>query len=139
MTTFQQRLPAGRAGVVGGLEQRAVDAHHGVEDRHDHEQRVQVHEGEHHREVGEQQPLERRCRSAPTPISAWLTSPLRPSSGTHEIMRITFEVQNGIVQSDEQRRLHGDRAHVEGQEIGDREAEHQGDGPDDQAEFQGRQ
>ncbi len=28
-----------------------------------------------------------------------LTRPLRPSSGIHEIMRITFEVQNGIVQS----------------------------------------
>ena len=25
-------------------------------------------------------------------------TPLRPSSGIHEIMRITFEVQNGMVQ-----------------------------------------
>ena len=33
------------------------------------------------------------------PISVWLTRPLRPSSGIHEIMRITFEVQNGIVQT----------------------------------------
>jgi hypothetical protein len=33
------------------------------------------------------------------PISPWLTSPLRPSSGTHEIMRITLEVQKGTVHS----------------------------------------
>ena len=26
-----------------------------------------------------------------------MTRPLRPSSGTHEIMRMTFDVQNGIV------------------------------------------
>ena len=31
------------------------------------------------------------------PIKVWLTKPLRPSSGTHEIMRITFDVQNGMV------------------------------------------
>jgi hypothetical protein len=33
------------------------------------------------------------------PTSTWLTSPLRPSSGTQEIMRITLLVQNGTVHS----------------------------------------
>ena len=31
------------------------------------------------------------------PIKVWFTSPLRPKSGTQEIMRITFDVQNGMV------------------------------------------
>src|SRR5206468_7673526 len=34
----------------------------------------------------------------PMPINAWLTRPFLPRSGSHEIMRITFDVQNGIVQ-----------------------------------------
>lgn len=33
------------------------------------------------------------------PTSALLTSPLRPSKGIHAIMRMTFEVQNGMVHS----------------------------------------
>ncbi|MDT4850260.1 hypothetical protein FQZ97_844060 [compost metagenome] len=33
----------------------------------------------------------------PIPCRDWLINPLRPSSGTHEIMRITLEVQNGTV------------------------------------------
>src|SRR6266550_7416775 len=37
--------------------------------------------------------------TAPDATRAVLTRPLRPSSGTHEIMRITFDVQNGIVHS----------------------------------------
>src|ERR1700712_5207694 len=35
----------------------------------------------------------------PRACKPWLTTPLRPSSGTHEIMRITLLVQNGTVQS----------------------------------------
>ncbi len=34
----------------------------------------------------------------PDRVSALLTMPLRPSSGIQAIMRITFEVQKGIVQ-----------------------------------------
>ena len=33
------------------------------------------------------------------PCSVWFTRPLRPSSGTHEIIRITLLVQNGTVQT----------------------------------------
>jgi hypothetical protein len=58
-----QRLPARGAAVVGRLDQAAVDAHHRVEDGHDHEHRVQVHEGQHHREIREQQPLDRLSTS----------------------------------------------------------------------------
>ena len=82
---------------------RAVDAHHRVEDRHHHEEREEVDERQHHGEFGEQQPLQRLV-DQPQPISAWLTRPLRPSSGIQEIMRITFEVQNGMVQTQEQHR-----------------------------------
>ena len=39
------------------------------------------------------------CWIKPMPSSPLLTRPLRPSSGIHAIMRITFEVQNGMVQS----------------------------------------
>src|SRR3990167_5832705 len=46
-----QRLPATRATVAGRLDEAAVDAHHAVEDGHDHEHGVQVHKGQHHREV----------------------------------------------------------------------------------------
>ncbi|MNL55819.1 hypothetical protein D3C87_1792590 [compost metagenome] len=35
----------------------------------------------------------------PRPCRVWFTRPLRPSSGTQAIMRITFDVQNGTVQS----------------------------------------
>ena len=34
----------------------------------------------------------------PPEMSALLTRPLRPSSGIHEIMRMTLDVQKGIVQ-----------------------------------------
>ena len=34
----------------------------------------------------------------PAPISVWLTRPLRPSSGTQEIIRMTLLVQKGTVQ-----------------------------------------
>ena len=75
----------------------------------------------------------------PAPTSAWLTRPLRPSSGTHEIMRITFEVQNGIVHSERQHEADRGAPDLEGQVIGDREADHQGEQPDDEAELQRRQ
>ena len=38
---------------------------------------------------------------------------------------MTFEVQNGIVQMSDQRHLHGERSDVEGEEIGDGEADHE--------------
>ena len=57
------------------------------------------------------------------PTSPWLTRPLRPSSGTHEIMRMTFEVQNGTVHSTNSTVCMRRRAHVEGQKVGDGEAE----------------
>ena len=34
---------------------------------------------------------------APRSISVEFTSPLRPSKGIHEIMRMTLDVQNGMV------------------------------------------
>ena len=49
---------------------------------------------------------------------------------------MTLLVQNGIVQMQEQRHLPAQRADVEGQEIGDREAQGQRDHPDDQAELE---
>ena len=36
---------------------------------------------------------------SPRFIRVWLIKPLRPSSGTHEIIRITLDVQNGTVQT----------------------------------------
>ena len=51
----QPLAPASRAASISA----AVDAHHRVEDRHHHEQRVEVHHGQHDGEVGEQQELER--------------------------------------------------------------------------------
>ena len=57
--TFHSVCQPDGAGVARRLEQAAVDAHHRVEDRHHHEQRVEVHIGQHDREVGEQQELER--------------------------------------------------------------------------------
>ena len=50
-------LPLGSAGIGRGLDQRLVDADHRVEDRHDHEQRVEVDEAQDHREVGVEQPF----------------------------------------------------------------------------------
>ena len=72
------------------------------------------------------------------PTSPWLTSPLRPSSGTHEIMRITLLVQNGIVHSTNSSVCMPGGAHVEGQEIGDREAEQQRHDPGQQRKAQRR-
>ena len=65
-----------------------------------------------------------------------MTSPLRPSSGIHEIMRMTFEVQNGIVQSRNSPICQVVDADMEGEEIGDRKADEQRHGPDDEAELQ---
>jgi hypothetical protein len=59
-----QRLPGRGAAVVGRFDQAAVNAHHRIEDRHDHEHGVEVHEGQHHREIGEQQPLDRLVHDA---------------------------------------------------------------------------
>ena len=42
-----QHLPAGGAGIARGLDQRAIDAHQRVEDRRYHEQRVEMHHGQH--------------------------------------------------------------------------------------------
>jgi hypothetical protein len=52
-----------------------------------------VHVGQHDREVGEQQELQPMWRSAV------FIRPLRPRNGIHEIMRMMFEVQNGMVQT----------------------------------------
>ena len=54
-------------------------------------------------------------------------------------MRITLEVQNGIVQIRNSAVCIADRAHVKGEEIGDREAEDERDGPDDEAERERRE
>ena len=37
--------------------------------------------------------------TTPRPIRPWLTKPLRPSSGTQDTMRMTLDVQKGIVHS----------------------------------------
>ena len=50
---------AAGARVVRRLEQAFVDARHGIEDRHHHEQREQMDIGHDHGEVGEQQELQR--------------------------------------------------------------------------------
>ena len=55
-------------------------------------------EGEADRERRIEQPFDRPVDDVGA-LSARLTSPLRPSSGIQEIIRITFEVQNGIVQT----------------------------------------
>ena len=59
--------PAAAAAVQRRLDDGAVDAGHGVEDRHDHEQGEQMHVGDDHREIGEQQELERLVRDARSP------------------------------------------------------------------------
>ena len=96
-TTFHSVCQPEAPGVVGGLEQRAVDAAHRVEDGHDHEHRVEVHEGQHHRRRRRRAATRAARASARVACRNELTSPLRPSSGTQEIMRMTFEVQNGMV------------------------------------------
>ena len=101
-----------------------VDAGHRIEDRHDHEQRVEMDVGDDHGEVREQQEgqrLMRRCRAA---ISALLNTPLRPRNGIHEIMRMMFEVQNGTVHSRNKPDLPQQAAHVEHQEVRHRKADH---------------
>ena len=70
-----------------------------------------------------EQPLDRLVDEMGAREQRRLTSPLRPSSGIHEIMRITFEVQNGIVQTRNSTICIGRRADVEGEEIGDGEAD----------------
>src|ERR1700738_356068 len=50
---------APRAGVARGFDQRAVDAHHRIEDRYDHEHGIEVNERQHDGKARIQKPLER--------------------------------------------------------------------------------
>ena len=124
--------PAAAAAVERRLDDRAVDAGHGVEDRHDHEQREQMHVGDDHREIREQQKLQRLVASRRCAISAWLKMPLRPRNGIHEIMRMMFEVQNGTVHSRNSAICHRMLRTWKTRKYDDREADHQRDRPDDQ-------
>ena len=69
----------------------------------------------------------------PSAISDWLKRPLRPRKGIQEIMRMTFEVQNGTVQSRKSAICQQQVADVEDEEVGDREADDERDRPDDPA------
>ena len=118
-----------------GLDQRLVDPDHGVEDRHDHEQRVEMDEAQDHREVGVEQPFlrlvdeaQRQQRGVDHAVAAEQRDPGDHADDVAGPERDRAE--------QEQRHLPGQRADVEGQEIGDREAEHRGDHPDDQAELE---
>jgi len=57
-----------------------------------------VDEGERDRERRKQQPFDGALTTCALTRN-WLTTPFRPSNGTHEIMRMTFDVQNGMVQT----------------------------------------
>ena len=61
----------------------------------------------------------------PSSISAELSRPFRPRNGIHEIMRMMLEVRNGTVQTRNSTICMVGGADVEGEEIGDREADHQ--------------
>ena len=91
--------------------------------------------GDDHREIREQQEVE-RLEMIVSAISSWLNTPLRPRNGIHEIMRMIVEVQNGTEQSRNRPIFESGAAHMEDQEIGDRETEDERDRPDDRREFQ---
>ncbi len=59
MMTWRSACQPAAPASTRRLDQRAVDAHHRVEDRHHHEQRVEVDIDEHDGEIGEQQEFER--------------------------------------------------------------------------------
>ena len=54
-----QNLHACGAAIPRGLYQRFIDPQHGVQDRHNHEERVSMHKGQQHRKVRKQQPFQR--------------------------------------------------------------------------------
>ena len=59
-----ERLPACGPCIHGRFYQGFVDPHHRVEDRHNHEECVEVHEGEKHAKIAEQQPFKRLFNDA---------------------------------------------------------------------------
>ena len=138
MTTFhsvcQPDAPASR----DGLDQRAVDAHHRVEDRHDHEQRVEVDEGEDHREVGVDQPFDRLADEA-DPDQRLVDEPVAAEQRNPRDHADDVRGPERDGADEEQRDLHRRRADMEGEEIGDEEADHEGDQPHREAELQRRE
>ena len=133
-----QRLPRTGAGVARGFEQGAINAHHRIEDRHDHEHGVEVHVGQQHREVGIQQPV------------------LRLVDEVHGLQRLVDEAV-AAQQRDpgdhadhvggpewhradhEQQCLHRSRSHVKRQEIRQRKTQHQRERPGAERKAQRRQ
>ena len=62
--------------------------------------------------------------------------PLRPRNGIHEIMRMMFEVRNGMVQTRNRPICQSRLLTMEHQEVGDVEAQHERHRPYDGGELQ---
>ena len=122
----------------GGLDQGGVDAHQRVEDWDHHEQCIQVRQRQDHREIGIEQPLQRRVGHAHRHQSL-VHQPVAPQKrdpGNHPDHDRGPE-RHGAEQEEDHLDLQ--RANMKGEEIGDGEARDERRGPDDQAEFQCRE
>ena len=131
-----QDLPAARAGVARRLDQRAVDAHQRVEDRRHHEQRVEVHHGQHDGEIGDRAAI-RSARSTMPSVDQRRVD--QPVAAEHRDPRDHADDVGGQERhgaDEEQHHLHRRRADVEGEEIGDPEADEERQRPDDDRVFQ---
>ena len=123
-----QRLPAGGAGIIGGLDQPLVDADHRVEDRHHHEESKEVNQRQHHGEFGEQQPFERLMDQADAlkrPVDQAVAAEQRNPRDHADHVR--GPERNGAEQR--QHDLPGLGADVEGEEISDGEADQTASAP----------
>ncbi|MPL80541.1 hypothetical protein SDC9_26442 [bioreactor metagenome] len=115
--------------VARRLDQAAVDAHHRVEDGRDHEQRVQMYESQHHREIGVKQPLDRRIDDAEA-HQRLVRQPVAPEEGNpgDHPDDVRGQKGNGAQQKQHHpRRLGPD---VEGEVIGHGEADAERQPPD---------
>ena len=129
-------LPAAGACIARSLDQRAVDLRQRVGDRADHQQRVEMHIGDDDRELGEQQEVERLRGETEVHHGlierAGTAEERDPGNGADDG---GGEEGDGAEQKEDD--AHRVVAHVKDQEIGDVEAEKEGDGPHDCRELEG--
>ena len=93
---MDEDLPAFGPGVARCLDQGFIDAQHRIEDRHDHERGEQVDEGDSDGEIGIEQPFDRLTDQA-EPEECLVHQAVAAEERNQEIIRITSEVQNGMM------------------------------------------
>ena len=133
---MDQNLRRVGAGVTRRFQHGSVDPHHGVENRHDHEECVKMHKGQDDREVGIEQPFQRlinQSQMCQRLIDEAVPAKDRDPGDHPDDVRSPKRNRANQKKND----LPSQGAHMEGQEIGDGEPDGQGENPTEGGEFEG--